>query len=337
MSDSVDLQSEQFMTLLTDALRAGPGSPEWNQAVKALRATNGNTDELTLLTTAREHLESGKEFRSVRAGAGFTRRVLEGIEQEEKAAGGPPTANLIALIAAGAILGVVVIISVMLFKGSNPQRHAIDELTGQIFGNKFLTAGFNGPPGPLTTAPEGWRPFGEVPLLTKGGELQPAPLPATLPTTTEAGGYKAGGLITATPLAPEQVIEVDVTFRLAKPADDSIAEVFISEEPLTDGNAYGGRALVCQIKSGDARVYLADGNPAKRAEKAEKLTGPRDVAVKILLNRDTAVINAAGQRVYAGPHLLAADKPHYVGVRFRRRAGDKGDSIGIAAVAVLKS
>ena len=59
MTDSTDLQSDQFMTLLTDALRSGPGSPEWNQAVKALRASGQNADEYAMLTAARESLAGG--------------------------------------------------------------------------------------------------------------------------------------------------------------------------------------------------------------------------------------------------------------------------------------
>src|SRR2546421_4832563 len=143
MPDTIDLQSEQFMTLLTDALRSGPGSPEWHQAVKILRASDQNVDEYTLLYAAREHLESGKEFRSVRAGAGFTRKVLDGIDEEAKTPG-VPTANIIALIAAGVILVIVAIVGMMLLKGGNTGQHAIEELNKTIFGNKFLTASFNG-------------------------------------------------------------------------------------------------------------------------------------------------------------------------------------------------
>src|SRR5258708_1693394 len=120
MPETVDLQSEQFMTLLTDALRSGPGSPERHQAGELLRASEQNVDEYTLLYKAREHLESGKEFRTVRAGTGFTRKVLEQIEEQAKAPA-VPTANLIALLAAGAILAVVAVVGFMLLRGSTPE------------------------------------------------------------------------------------------------------------------------------------------------------------------------------------------------------------------------
>src|SRR2546421_8100566 len=122
MPETIDLQSDEFMTLLTDALRAGPGSPEWSQAVKALRASNQNMDEYTLLYTAREHLESGKDYRSVRAGPGFTRKLLGGIEQESQSGTGVPTASIIALLAAVTILVGVVFEGYNLLKsgGNNP-------------------------------------------------------------------------------------------------------------------------------------------------------------------------------------------------------------------------
>lgn len=328
MNDTVDLQSEQFMTLLTDALRSGPGSPEWNQAVKILRASNQNTDELQLLTAARENLEAGKEYRSVRAGPGFTQRVMEGIEQEANRSPGLPTANLIALIAAGAILVVVIIIGVRLLT-PDPKRQAIDDLTGQIFGNKYLSAAFPGPATAPAKLPEGWAKFGDLPLANKSGEIRPA----FVAPATESSGYKVGGIVTAQPVAVDQAMEVDASVHLNKSADDSITEVFVSDEPITDQNAVGGHALVWHLKAGEARVFLADGSASPQSTKAGN---KRDLAVKLLLNRETAVVETAGQRLYAGPHQLAPDKPRYVGIRFRRHPGDKSEGVGVTGITIQK-
>src|SRR5829696_2764299 len=102
MAQQMDLDSDQFMTLLTDALRAGPGSPEWHQAVGVLRASRASatSDEYQLLVRAREDLESGRDYRAVKAGPGFSRKVLQSVEEEGTAkARGLPSANLIALLA----------------------------------------------------------------------------------------------------------------------------------------------------------------------------------------------------------------------------------------------
>ena len=67
----LDFDSDAFLTLLTDALRAGPGSPQWHDALRTLRAGGiEHADEYRLLVAAREHLESGREYRSIRAGPG---------------------------------------------------------------------------------------------------------------------------------------------------------------------------------------------------------------------------------------------------------------------------
>src|SRR3954463_13582132 len=123
MSQTMDLESEQFMTLLTDALRAGPGSPEWHQAIGVLRTsgTSASADEYQMLVRAREDLESGRDYRSVKAGAGFTRKGLQAIEEEgARKTSGLPSATLIAILATGVILAVVVVIAVSTFRNSPP-------------------------------------------------------------------------------------------------------------------------------------------------------------------------------------------------------------------------
>src|SRR5882724_6024836 len=105
--------NDPFLILLTDALRAGPGSPQWHQAVSQLKLAGENVDEYKLLIEARESLESGKDYRSVRAGPGFTRKLLNEIDQK------PPTRvgrfNFATLIAAIAGLVLVVIIAVAVY------------------------------------------------------------------------------------------------------------------------------------------------------------------------------------------------------------------------------
>src|SRR3954447_24416843 len=117
------VESDPFFTLLTDALRAGPGSPEWHQAVTKLRSEGANgRDEYKLLTEARAHLESGKDFRSVRAGADFTRRLLTRLEDEPTGRAGTQTANVIMIVSALAILGVLALVAVLLSRGGSSER-----------------------------------------------------------------------------------------------------------------------------------------------------------------------------------------------------------------------
>src|SRR5689334_2344561 len=81
-----NVESDPLFQLVTDALRAGPDSSEWREAVTAVRGAEGRpeADEYKLLIEAREHLESGKDYRSIRAGPAFTHRLLEKIDHEGK-------------------------------------------------------------------------------------------------------------------------------------------------------------------------------------------------------------------------------------------------------------
>jgi hypothetical protein len=336
MAETADLQSDQFMTLLTDALRSGPGSPEWHQAVRQVRAANPQAaaDEYAMLCAARERLEAGKEYRSVRPGPGFTRKVMASVDEEGRnGPGGVPTANVIALLAAGAILGVVVVIGVILLRGggvhNGQQQQKVEELGGVIFGNKFLSATFGGPASNVANAPEGWVRFGELALVTKNGELRPS----TQPAAGDPKAYKAGGIVTVVSIPADQPLEVDAVLRLSRGPEDGIVQVLVSDEPIGDENAAGAHALVWQLKSGEARAFLADGQATPQGE---RITGPREVAVKMALNRETTVVEAAGKRLYAGPHLLDPAKPRYAGVRFLRRGEEKWDNLGVVAVTLQK-
>jgi len=98
MAQEVDT-SDPFFTLLTDALRAGPGSPEWRDAVAQLKVNGEPVDEHRLLIEAREALESGRDYRSIRAGAGFTRKLLTNLDKESPREGQKtrfPTATIVA-------------------------------------------------------------------------------------------------------------------------------------------------------------------------------------------------------------------------------------------------
>ena len=71
----LDFESSQLQ-LLTDALRAGPGSPEWRAAMESVAAAGGTeAEEYKTLYAARERLASGRQYREVRAGPAFTRSV----------------------------------------------------------------------------------------------------------------------------------------------------------------------------------------------------------------------------------------------------------------------
>src|SRR5262245_23002701 len=116
----LDIESDAFLMLLTDALRSGPGSPAWHEALQRLRAGGiRGADEYRLLVTAREHLESGKEYRSVRAGPEFTKRLMSAIEQDaSRGEARPPTSALVAVASAAVMLVVLLVIGYLLWNAA---------------------------------------------------------------------------------------------------------------------------------------------------------------------------------------------------------------------------
>jgi hypothetical protein len=329
----MDLESEEFMTLLTDALRAGPASPEWHQAVGILRTAGAgaNVDEMQLLVRAREDLESGREYRAVKAGPGFTRKVLAGIEEEKTSKGrGLPSANLVLLLAVGVILAVVVVVAVSLVKNPpDPNRAHVDELNGIYLVNPAATLNFEDG----TESPPQWRTIGEVPLKVKDRHLAPS---TTQPTKDDKREYKAGAIVLAESIGPDQARMIDATLRVNGPTEGVIPEVFVAEGPIDNLKASSARELAWLLKGGIAQAVLPDGSVLPSpGEKLDLKKSPL-VNVKIRFNKDTVIVESGDRRVYEGPHNLSATAPRYVGVRFLRKVGDGSDGVWLLTVNVLK-
>jgi hypothetical protein len=345
---SMDLESEQFMTLLTDALRAGPGSPEWHQAVGVLRSSGAAgaaaADEYQMLVRAREDLESGRDYHSVRAGTGFTRKVLQAVEEEGSGRPrGLPSANLIAIVAALVILVVVIVIAVSLVKNTPapPNNGAVEQLRSVYFLNPVAQWSFDGGGGAADEIGPEWRLVGEVPLKVNRGQGlgpangQPASAAATTTPKGETRDYRAGAIVLAESVPPDQARMLDVTLRTSRATDAVIAEVFVAEGSPEEVQAGGGREVVWLLKGGAARVALADGKVPMQGEKVDPKKQPT-VNVKVRFNRETVVVENGEERLYEGPHKLAEAGPRYVGVRFRRKAGDTSDGVWLTGIKVSK-
>src|ERR671912_557275 len=111
-------EHDPFFQLLTEALRAGPGSAQWGEAVAKLRdgGLEGG-DEYKLILRAREDIGLGRDFRKVSAGPGFTRKVLDAVEREGTRRQGLPTATIVAILAGLVILAVIVTVIVIMSRG----------------------------------------------------------------------------------------------------------------------------------------------------------------------------------------------------------------------------
>src|SRR4051812_3509299 len=164
----LDFESDPTLQLLTDALRAGPGTPQWRQALAAVEHAPGAADEYKLLYAARERLASGRSYREVRAGPGFARKVFEAIDEEETARGPkfPAAANLIAAASALVILLVLAVIVYFVMPAgekSGTTAPGGGELSQIYFVTPITTNTFDGEVGME------WGMFGSLPVQAKDG------------------------------------------------------------------------------------------------------------------------------------------------------------------------
>jgi hypothetical protein len=285
-------------------IRAGPASPPWREAVAKLRDSGDQgTDEYRLLIEARQNLEVGKEYRQVRPGPGFTRKVLTGVDAAQQSTGGRkvPIAGIVTLLAAAVIVGVVVYVARIISMGSTGSG-AVEELAGTYFPTTVASANFNG------VLPDDWRRIGELKLATTGGYLH-MPIGAT-----SADGSLGGGIVLPQPLPGDEPFSTQAAVHPGTAqAGDQLGELFVSTTPdFSADRATGPHELVWLIRGQTQQVVLDGQVVADRP--IPKLPAQMLLNVRIIMNKDLALVEANHERLWAGPHGLG-DGPRYVGVR----------------------
>jgi hypothetical protein len=323
MAQQADIEKDPFLVLLTDALRAGPGSPEWRDAVSRIKAGEG-VDEYRLLIDAREALESGKDYRSVRAGAGFTKKLLTTIEQEQPAAKRSiPLAAIIAVLAGIVILSVIGVVAYQLYPRGTVaagNSKAIDELASTYLPTQVLSTTFD------KEIPVEWRTIGLLPIQVRDGLRAGS---ATVPPN----GYSGGGIVTLVPIPPDQTVSLQVTLNIKSPGEDLIPQVFVSNSPeFSPDRAISAQELVWELKGKEQHVVVNGQVKAPTPLPAHTQT----MTVRIVLNHDLGVVESDGHRLWAGPNALG-DQPRYLGIRFIRTDGKEVGDVSVQSARVQKS
>ena len=322
MTRQLDLERDPFLTLLTDALRAGPGSPQWHEAVAQLKTSNENVDEYRLLIEAREALESGKDYRSVRAGPGFTRKLMGGIENEVGRKK-PQFGSLMAILAGVALIVVIGIAAWMLYPRTpaDDTPKAIADLAATYFSNELSSSTFD------AGIPAMWRTIGSLPLETSPDGLKAGD--ATVPEND----YIGGGIVASEPVKAELPVAVQTTIRIDQPTAALIPQVFVSNDPdFSSDRAISSQELVWQIQ-GDVQKVVVAGQVTRQAGLHAK--SPTHT-VRLILKGDLAIVECDGKQLWSG-HSKLDDKPRYVGVRFIRTGGKSTGTVGIQSIRVLTS
>lgn len=331
---TMDLQSEQFRDLLAEALRAGPGSPPWHQAVEALRPATGlekapgdspagkniaDAADYALLLRAREDLASGRNYRTVRAGPGFTRKLMDQIETE-----GPGLRLSLTGVIAGAamvVVGLTIVLGVYFLSAKGGKSPTTDQLANTYFVTTSraddLSAG----------QPKDFAYAGQLPLTFAAGA-------AIDPAAKLSPPGVGGGLHLLTPLPANKTFAVESVFAVADPSAPLTAQLFITDNPaFAEDTSLTPHELAAIIDRGRVRVVLPD---AKARTDVALDTKSAQTTLRIRCNADSAVIEQNGKVVWAGQHHLSPDQPRYVGIRYLARPGDKTDAIRIKSMKLLE-
>jgi hypothetical protein len=318
-----DLADDPMMRTLTDALRAGPGSPEWRRAVAAVAGSKpgSSDDEYRLLITARERLESGKSYREVRPGPGFTRTVMSRIDADESAR--KPRrlrASFLAYVVVALIVGVVVLIIMHLItggvNGNGPDLKTVD------LDRTVLAAKLDGP------LPTGWRTFGTLPVDAARG-LQPGTPPANT-----GRDYVGGGIVTDRSLPTDQIFAIQATFKFDHVDPEIVPQLFVTDQPdFGPGPGTSPHELVWLVLGGKSQVALPD---EKMTDQSAKVTDGQTLEVKIVIGETDAAIFVNQKLFWTGPHQLTGTQ-RFAGVRLiRHLSKGQANSVSVSGVKVLE-
>jgi hypothetical protein len=321
---TLDFESDPQMITLTDALRAGPGSPQWREAVARVREQGGDqADEYLLLCTAREHLASGRSYREIHAGPRFTRKVMESVEQEGD--GKPPrvapSASAIALISAAVVIAVVASAGYLAWRGGGAPKGNGQDLSQIYFTENVLDVSFD-------AMPNGWRTVGVLPLKFENG-LHAGDAPAG------RAEFVGGALLWEQSVLPSKAMQIDATLRVPAPESKLVAQIFVTDDPtLSDARATSPHELAWTYRGGAATIAL----PSGRVEAAtvKPAAGQQMIDLRIQFDAQSVAIDTAGQRLWAGAHGLDGSKPRFIGIRFLAPAGEKADPAAAFASIRLK-
>ncbi len=334
----LDFESDQKLKALTEALRAGPGSPQWREAVSDWRSSaetpGGSESEHQLLMRVREHLASGKSYRQIRPGAGFTRRVMEGLDQDQASRLGKATgAGWIAGISALVIVAVVAVVAFLVWprpRGGDPG--ATPRLDRTYFVTTVESATFTN-----SISPQ-WQTFGNLTLMADRG-LRPM-----MPSGGNAGPeFKGGGIYWDRPLAAEQAFSVEVAVEVTRPLKDvpsaPVVQVFVTDERNFEGSsATSPHELVWTLQDSEGNVVLPDGRlagtPARLSDVGDG--GKQTVDVRIVVNSREAMVEVNQLKAWSGPHQLDPGKPRTTGVRFLARSEDGPQRVTVQSVRVME-
>lgn len=303
--EATAFESDQLLKVLTEALRRGPGSPEWHDAIERLKHDGvQGADEYRLLLTVRERLESGQEYREVRAGPGFTRELFGKLENEQAGASTrrPVTAIVVGLICVLVLVGSAAVMIRYLSDGEKPDASG-QKLAQQLF----------------STPIEQWTFENSIPAsLVPSGTLKFDPY----------GGLRAGR-------SKDEKYPADATLVSKQPMELSKGVCVESQMQFRPGTDLRP-ALVVSGQGEEISLTLDDaGFLIRRGEKTVTINRsipPGQYTLRLKLNETSVIAEVDGRAIWSDSHALTGALTP--GVRISR-LGKTGGDIRVQTLRIL--
>ena len=332
-SDAGGLAPGEF-DMLTDALRAGPGTPEWGRAVQQFK--NGQSAEFRALLKARQRLEAGKAYRALDSSPHLTEAVLaciaaEALPRPRRVAQlfshfAISSKSAVALFSVAATLLVVVgglYFESRYLQNDTGERSPINFPNMHRGGLLTSTAGFSSFDGVI---PASWKPIGSLRVEARHG-------------LRLAGGVKqidqSGGIVWADPISPAKPFKIQARVRYQGSAAVS-PEIFLTDDGTFDDNrpADQNHEFAWTVLNDRPQVRLADRTLAAAGDSI--LAGQSfTLAVDIKFDGPTATVetNMGGHcSHWTGLSQLASGKPLYMGMRLVVHGAHKDDCVAVETV-----
>jgi hypothetical protein len=321
-TDIPDVDADPFLRLLTDALRAGPASPEWASAVAEARGRGAaGGDDAAVLLAARERLAEGRAYRSVAAGPGFERRLMAKVDADANAKPRSLSAGWLAYLGAGLVVASVGVLLAILTRSGSGVGSGASDLAQAYFHRPFAETSLTGP------LESGWRTIGSLPLATANRLML---------TDAKLGpDYAGGGLVTRRGAAADEPLAVQATFHFGGHVGPGcVPQLFVADVNDFHGDrGFGSHELAWVVQDGQGQVAVADGTPPAPRLKVRPMDDVT-VVIKLAPDGDAAVV-CNDHVLWTGPSGLAPDKPRFAGVRLLYR-GDARDAVAVTGLKVLQ-
>lgn len=373
-SSSIE-SDEKLLERVTDALRAGPGTLAWQRVLEELGVDasggtasgaeesaglgggrgggrggdpSGVREETELLLRVRERLAMGRNWREIAAGEGFTRKLMQRIDQQPQAAGTSVTLWIFAaaMLAVAAVIGWAVVSWLRALPDvAEPPRRGDEARTAPAavsYGSPRVVWEF-GRPWPTQTLllgalpaeadGEGWR-AARGPLPPQAGGAEAGAGAADRPPTPAA----TLAVLTA-PLPVAQAAVIEVEFEAPPDVDPHLAVHLVLTPSLEADERLasrpGGGEWVWQWQASGMSVVQPDTSvtllPARPGG------ARRTVLLQLTDQARRVVVSVDGDVVYRGATGWSSPPTElFAGVRFVARGELRGGVVTARALRVYE-